>query len=405
LFEFVHTVPAPLTAVLVGLGPCFATTRRILQIFSWRSRWEDGWLALAAWWGVCLSIGASLRRRRPRPVLDNVPPLTEVALQAVISDLNVVYSLLPTLPPLPTTPLPNLLRVAAITYVPYILLTHLIPLRVIVAISGTFVLTYRASWALLLRRTLWRSAWIRWSVYRLWSLLSGIPLSAPIHLADLHAMQSSAATTGRLRFLFTVYENQRWWMGLDWTAALLPNERPSWCSTALAPVPPPSAFGLPEPSATFMSDGKGGRVKRTATWAWDEPEWKVVVRREGDAGAGREIRAIPAPREESTAANKLKKLMDSGMSSPQSSTLDHKADAPGLPKMSSVDANKEPREDTHLGADEVTDADGWVYGDNKWEKRSAKGGMGKYTRHRRWTRIAVLTELVEPVEPEGPMGV
>lgn len=29
-------------------------------------------------------------------------------------------------------------------------------------------------------------------------------------------------------FRFEVHENQRWWMGLDWTSALLPQERPSW---------------------------------------------------------------------------------------------------------------------------------------------------------------------------------
>lgn len=30
-------------------------------------------------------------------------------------------------------------------------------------------------------------------------------------------------------FRFEVHENQRWWMGLDWTSALIPQERPSWC--------------------------------------------------------------------------------------------------------------------------------------------------------------------------------
>lgn len=29
-------------------------------------------------------------------------------------------------------------------------------------------------------------------------------------------------------YRFEIYENQRWWMGLDWTHALLPGERPTW---------------------------------------------------------------------------------------------------------------------------------------------------------------------------------
>jgi hypothetical protein len=42
------------------------------------------------------------------------------------------------------------------------------------------------------------------------------------------------------------------------------------------------------------------------------------------------------------------------------------------------DGDEEPFE----GGDEedglvVTDPDGWVYGDNKWEGGSAKGGLGK----------------------------
>ena len=57
-----------------------------------------------------------------------------------------------------------------------------------------------------------------------------------------------------------------------------------------------------------------------------------------------------------------------------------------------------------LGMELPTDADGWIYGDNKWEAASAKGGMGKYTRYRRWTRIAVLEETVEVVGP-GELGI
>jgi len=60
------------------------------------------------------------------------------------------------------------------------------------------------------------------------------------------------------------------------------------------------------------------REQRTATWAWADPEWRFVARREGE---------------------------------------------------SQVDVE---------GAENIeTDADGWVYGDNKWESHSGKGGLGK----------------------------
>jgi len=64
----------------------------------------------------------------------------------------------------------------------------------------------------------------------------------------------------------------------------------------------------------------------------------------------------------------------------------------------------EPRKVSPHENSTFTDADGWIFGDNKWENTSDKGGMGKYTRTRRWTRIAVLREESEEVGP-GIMGV
>ncbi|CUA74366.1 hypothetical protein RSOLAG22IIIB_11154 [Rhizoctonia solani] len=48
--------------------------------------------------------------------------------------------------------------------------------------------------------------------------------------------------------------------------------------------------------------------------------------------------------------------------------------------------------------DLLTDADGWIYADNKWEMPSPKGGLGKYTRYRVWTRCAVLVEDIEELD-------
>ena len=83
------------------------------------------------------------------------------------------------------------------------------------------------------------------------------------------------------------------------------------------------------------------------------------------------------------------------------------------PSSESPEREKKPLPDQHIPDpsiipahedDILTDTDGWVYGDNKWEAPSSKGGMGKYTRYRRWTRIAILTETVELVGP-GEFGV
>lgn len=41
-------------------------------------------------------------------------------------------------------------------------------------------------------------------------------------------IQDDNKTTTDLVFKFVLYENQRWWLGLDWTTNLFPNERPAW---------------------------------------------------------------------------------------------------------------------------------------------------------------------------------
>ncbi|KAI0063535.1 Pex24p-domain-containing protein [Artomyces pyxidatus] len=360
LLDFLHTVPSPLVNVIVNLASPVSYLRRSLEIVSWKVSWVDGCLLVAAWWAVALFAGYGLRyflpliafahivlsRRRSEP--PPKPPISEPALQATLNDFSTVLALLPASPALPQSlrdiPLPLLARATLAIYAPYLLLTYLVPLRILLAVAGTLLLTYRAPPAQLLRAALWRSAYVRWGLYRAWASLSGTPLP---HAPPSSTTAVVTSSTG-VRFAFTVYENQRWWVGLDWTAALLPNERPSWCDAALAPVPPPAAFALPPPTVAFLPGADGSRVKHTAVWAWEDPEWAVVVRRDGDPP-------------------------ETGREGEQGEGIE-------------------------------TDAEGWVYGDNKWEQKSGKGSISKYTRYRRWARVAVLAETVEPAGP-GPTGV
>ncbi|KAH9894896.1 integral peroxisomal membrane peroxin-domain-containing protein [Cubamyces lactineus] len=446
LVEFLNALPSPLTTILVGLAPSIARTRYLVQLLCWKAPWEDSCLVLALWWAVCLIPDLGLRYILPPAVFlwflaarsrtpQQSPQIaTEETIQRAIADLTTIHALLPTLPTLASAatvpPLLVLARAFAVLYIPYLLVTYLIRLRILLAIVGTVLFTWRARWAAVIRRGLWRSAHLRWATYRAWSVLSGQPLP-PITIspqsqsdASLATLTSSSDTTpppspgASIRFLFTIYENQRWWMGLDWTAALLPGERPSWCSASQQPAAPPSAFTLPAPTTvyTLAPDGKR-RLKRTARWKWEEPEWRVVVRREG-AGTSRVERPLPSAKEESAAAagasRILKKMrqpsVDSAASTSERRSLDgHKdkdadkgffsedgihADGSGVGRADEDGEDTEP----------FTDPDGWVYADNKWEGGSSKGGMGKYTRYRRWTRVAVLTETVELVGP-GELGI
>ncbi|KAJ7647489.1 Peroxin/Dysferlin domain-containing protein [Roridomyces roridus] len=392
----------PLTTLLVALGPGIHVARRALEIPSWNSSSYDAFLLIALWWAAvllteptiryflpvaCLGILAFSSRIRPTP-----PLVSENTIQAVVADLTAIEALIPAFPQGPTTlAAPHvLLRVLAISYVPYLLLTHFIRLRVLVAIAGTVLLAWRASWAIALRRSLWRSAWFRWSIYHITSTLSGQPMPLASHLALSTAAVAAPTPTKSLRFLFTIYENQRWWMGLDWTAALLPAERPSWCSQSQTAVTPPNAFVLPEDTTIYIPspDGKG-RAKRCAKWSWEESEWSVIVRKEGATAQSRVEKPVPTEKEENSGLlmKAAARMRESSASVPSGSTTD---DSEG-DKVSTGDSEEEAL---------ITDEDGWVYGDNKWEKLSNKGGLGKYTRFRRWTRVAIVTETVEPVSED-----
>ncbi|EIW63436.1 uncharacterized protein TRAVEDRAFT_142328 [Trametes versicolor FP-101664 SS1] len=430
LIEFLNALPSPLATTLVGLAPSIARARYLVQILSWKAPWEDCWLALASWWAVCLVPELGLRYLLPPAVFilflvlrsrsaaqQNTALVTEDTIQRAIADLTTIHAFLPALPSVSSAsavlPLLALLRVFAVLYTPYLFLTYLVRLRILLAISGTILLTWRARWAAVVRRGLWRSAHLRWAAYRAWSVMSGQPLP-PITLspqtrsdAEVASLASSSSLSlasgapgSSFRFLFTIYENQRWWMGLDWTAALLPGERPSWCSASQQPAAPPSAFALPAPTTvyTLAPDGKQ-RLKRTARWQWEEHEWRVVVRREG-SGTSRVERPLPSAKEESAAAASATRLLKAAGKMRQPSVDAGKGEKEGDGEKAAEDGAEHDDEET----EPYTDPDGWVYADNKWEGASGKGGMGKYTRYRRWTRVAVLTETVELVPP-GELGI
>jgi hypothetical protein len=154
-------------------------------------------------------------------------------------------------------------------------------------------------------------------------------------------------------------------------------------------------------------------VRRTAKWGWAEPEWRVSVRKEGAAGASRIERTPPAATADdplpsgiglaSSGRTLFAKIREGSISekSPPvpmaaSTSMDGANDGAGAgssgghARSRSVDINRarppsEERKsdhghgDGHVKMDEepMTDADGWIYGDNKWEAQSARGGMGK----------------------------
>ncbi|WVF71446.1 hypothetical protein IAT40_006250 [Kwoniella sp. CBS 6097] len=314
-------------------------------------------------------------------------------------------------------------------------------------------------------------------------------------------------------FRFEVHENQRWWMGLDWTSALLPQERPSWCDLHLQPVSPPQSFSLPATTSVVVpaptpTDPKG-RVLRTASWKWLDDDWSIVRAGPGLAGATpapitnsthHQLAGVPSsptvpsgddhsgysvsPQGQAQSKSQNQQQPSSGSSRPTSfissfgtsppkpSGLEENTLSPGaraqsiaeqaftkglerlkartasvaagatgaaaaaagnvagvggassssprksfdtarvrtgsqasvpeeahgsleeIAQQAQVGMNVPVHTETIVDKDDATDVDGWVYGDNKWEGMGAKGGLGKFTRRRRWQRRAVLIETI-----------
>lgn len=288
-------------------------------------------------------------------------------------------------------------------------------------------------------------------------------------------------TAPPIYFRFEVHENQRWWMGLDWTSALLPQERPSWCDSHLLPVSPPASFPLPTSSSIVLPHptkmDPEGKVKRIAEWKWLDDDWSIV--RAGPGLSNMPAPTVPSPvvpdddasgfhvpvqrnsvgsfgsspptttaeeiqsagaRAQSIAEQAFTKGLErlkarttspAGTSarpqsmilgsSPQRTSGEFKRGRTGsqasedLKELEGHVTTAPMTTETIVEKDDVTDMDGWVYGDNKWENMGPKGGLGKvnsyfivyikahaqFTRRRRWHRRAVLTEIVIRVPSEN----
>lgn len=89
-------------------------------------------------------------------------------------------------------------------------------------------------------------------------------------------------------------------MGLDWTSALLPQERAAWCDVYLNPTSPPQGFALPRETVVYLPEPRkgdpGGRMKRTARWRWVDEDWIVVRKVVANGRIASAIASTPADR-------------------------------------------------------------------------------------------------------------
>ncbi|KAK6418621.1 hypothetical protein LTR81_008082 [Elasticomyces elasticus] len=168
------------------------------------------------------------------------------------------------------------LRILALTPF-WILLTlpplHVVTTRRILLVLGTVGLSWHSRPARVTRTILWRSRTVRNTL----SLLTGLTFTGPLPTAPIpqalttRTKATKSATPGisanakpGVRFAFTLYENQRRWLGLGWTASLLSYERQAWTDEHLTETPDLTTFSLPDTES------------ETTKWRWvPGSDWKV----------------------------------------------------------------------------------------------------------------------------------
>ncbi|QPG94268.1 hypothetical protein C2857_005558 [Epichloe festucae Fl1] len=154
---------------------------------------------------------------------------------------------------------------------------HVITTRRVVLVFGTIILTWHARPMRVTRTLLWRSSFIRKSA----AAVTGLRFHGPtksghrlaVEAAKGQAKANSSCSGNKksrnkssgVKFTFIIYENQRRWVGLGWTASLFAYERPAWTDEHNNPVPSKDDFELPN-----VEDGSRMR------WQWVEgSRWRV----------------------------------------------------------------------------------------------------------------------------------
>ncbi|KAF3926856.1 hypothetical protein ABW20_dc0103543 [Dactylellina cionopaga] len=179
---------------------------------------------------------------------------------------------------------------------------HIITSRRVVMFVGTTFFSWHSRPARVTRTILWRSAMVRDICERITGLnltpqeVQPPPLPprnpqgrkgsedklshkrTPSSVVASHFKNKSSplgnlnqhrGTAPGVRFTFSIYENQRRWLGVGWTSSLFAYERPAWTDEHLSACPPMEEFQLPE-------------AKNGMKWQWvNGHKWQVEGEEDG----------------------------------------------------------------------------------------------------------------------------
>lgn len=148
---------------------------------------------------------------------------------------------------------------------------------------GLYILTYYSPLCRWLRMSLWSFRLIRLATF----YLTGLNLGGLTN-RDKNAFRKAIETvvsktdskngdktghgitaTGGVKYTFVLYENQRRWIGIGWTASMLSYERDCWTDEFLNPTSNPPNFKLPQDESDENQ------------WRWLDDQWQLDKTNDG----------------------------------------------------------------------------------------------------------------------------
>ncbi|KAG0055251.1 peroxisome- protein [Gryganskiella cystojenkinii] len=213
----------------------------------------------------------------------------------------------------------QVLALVVLTYLPWLVLTYFIPMRFILTVLGSIVICWRAPWFAIL----WAVAAKLQAFSPLLQLIPFWPYNRRSEAGELAASyqkkkrsfsvkdiisraigqrkkddsegyntKSYKTRTGydieedhaTMYYKFVLYENQRWWLGLEWTPMMLPNDRAPWTDDHLEPTQSKSAFHLPPVHIAHEAiPGQPSKVlRKSQEWRWLDPHWRLKLGSDSD---------------------------------------------------------------------------------------------------------------------------
>ncbi|CAI2164075.1 16976_t:CDS:2 [Funneliformis geosporum] len=314
--DFLSSTPPSITRVLTYSSPFIHLFSYLLSLMTWSTgNPSESCLLVAAWWTVCqypteiIIYGTHLfiltwiglkwvekvkseRLGKPSSASKSTSQLdlnkTVLEIHKISDKLSSFHAFINSIRShidwTDSTKTQKVVRGLIYSYPVWIIFAYSVSLTWVFIIIGTFGLVWHSPWFKFIRYVLMQSDLFRGIISLLFGYVwggnilkqgeRGFSVGALIRKAKEQQSKlvgkkvEENRTSTDLIFRFVLYENQRWWLGLDWTTNLFLNERPAWSDEYNEPTSPNNSFQLPPPSTEILEEPNSGFRRYTRRRKW-----------------------------------------------------------------------------------------------------------------------------------------